>query len=161
MVKHAPVAKAAKPVTHRPTVKRPRPVVRAAVARQNRAPQAKPIALVVVAKPDGGSVADAKKALENARQAVTNARYLVEAASAEVKHAKTELAKAERDLGKHAKKTKRVKQKHPVRKTEAKSSSSDVSVSLESSQVKPGESRTVTKSTSDGLAWSIVTVSRK
>ncbi|KDN21901.1 hypothetical protein [Amycolatopsis rifamycinica] len=165
-----PEARAAAHQQHKKPVKkanRPRPsVVHAAVVKNHVTPPVKPIAQpvkpIAVAVPNADPVVSARQSLDNASKAVKDARRLLDTASADVKHARSELKKVKQCDGKHrpqAKKTTRVKDR-PVAAGQTTSGSS-VSVSLDSSQVKPGQSKTITKSTSDGSAWSSVTVTRK
>ncbi|SFW78318.1 hypothetical protein [Amycolatopsis australiensis] len=168
---HAPARKA-KPVqrTHHKKADRPRPAVVRAAAVEHLGPRqaataVRPIAIVVPPRPDPATIA--RQALDDAAQAVKNARRLVDDASAEVKRAKSDLEQfkhAKAEHGKHKAPAKKPKGKpapvHKVKPVTTPKGSGTVSVSLDSSQVKPGQTRTVTKSTADGSAWSSVTVTR-
>jgi hypothetical protein len=168
----APAVKVAKPearaVTHRTPKKpvkradRPRPsVVRAAVVKQHVTPPVQPIVKpvavakpIAVALPVADPVTSARQALDNASRAVKDARRLLDTASADVKHAKSELRKVKHCNHKQPPQVKKTKQSKTT-------GSRTVSVSLDSSQVQPGQTKTITKSTADGSAWSSVTVTRK
>lgn len=175
------VQRKANPV-RKPTTSAPK-IMRAAAATSS----VRPVVMVLpmqppVTKPVNSSVTEAKKRLDAAEEALSKAKGLVDQAEDQVKKAESDVKKAKEELNK-AKKTKNDKGKHDPRKhdktkheskakpvakpvakpktvTDGKKDSNKLEVSLSSKDVKPGQSRTITKSTPDGSSTVTATVTR-
>ncbi|SDW25507.1 hypothetical protein SAMN05421504_10179 [Amycolatopsis xylanica] len=149
-VNGVPVAPAAKPVPIKKPAKVQKPVVRKASVTP-----LKRMAPVVTQIHDS--------AVDKAAKRVAAADAKVKQAKTDLRKARSEAAKARAELAKLTSGTKPPSSKPPkprVLPRPIAHPGGKVHVSLDSSQVKPGQTRTITQTSADGSATSSVTVSR-
>lgn len=154
----APVPVALAPVAAAPAAK-PMPVKKPAKVQKVAMHKAAVHKEVPVRTPLKRTVTVDDKSVEKAKKRVAEADAKVKQAKVELRKSRSEAAKARAELAKlTAGKTPHGKPHvlpRPITHPGGK-----VHVSLDSSQVKPGQSRTITKTSPDGSASSSVTVSR-